>query len=134
MKTFLKLVSIIFIYTIFISLSSCKKDDPDVVVDDRDVYVGTWNVSDEVISKQNYSVNIKIDNNNSTKVWLINFHGADSAFAYVNGNNISLPNQQIATGLIAQGSGNLVGTTKINWQYFVNSGADQDTISAVYLK
>ncbi len=132
MKTFKKIFSISLMASIFF-LSSCKEDEPDVDIDDRDLFVGSWNVSDN-IAKQNYSVSIKKDANNSTKIWLSNFHATDSAFAYISSKNVSLPNQQIATGLYAKGTALMVGTSKINWEYTVNDGADEVTIIATYLK
>ena len=133
MKTIKKAFSIFLILLSINILTSCKEDEIEEDIDDRDLFVGNWNVSDMVV-KQNYIVQIKKDANNSTKIWLINFHSTDSAFAYIQEKNVSLPNQTIASGLSARGNGTMSGTTKINWEYFVNDGSDIDTIQAIYTK
>jgi hypothetical protein len=135
MKThrILKLFIFIFIASVLIS---CKKDETAVVVDSRDAFVGTWNVSDHQITKANYQVRIYKDANYSEKVWLINFHGTtDTAFAYVSDKNITVTSQVLSTThLSTGGTGLMTGTTKIDFEYYISDGAQQDTIQAVYQK
>ncbi len=135
MKTFFKTNLLLILLSIF-AFSSCKQDEPDVVIDKRDVFEGTWNVIDHQISKANYQVYISKDDNNSDKVWLRNFHGTqDTAFAYISNKNISIANQTMPqTGLGTGGSGLMIGTTKIDFEYYIFDGAQQDTISATYTK
>ena len=129
----LKLFIVIFITSVFIS---CKKDDTTEVIDSRDAFVGTWNVSDHQITKANYQVRIYKDATYSEKVWLINFHGTtDTAFAYVSDKNVTITSQALSTThLNTGGSGLMTGTTKIDFEYYINDGAQQDTIQATYQK
>ncbi|MEI6348430.1 MAG: hypothetical protein WCP69_10840 [Bacteroidota bacterium] len=128
--------TIIIALLVLLSVLSCKKDEPDVVVDDRDAFVGTWNVSDNQITKANYQVRIYKDENNSEKVWLINFHGViDTAFAYISTKTINISQQVIgSTQLSTAGSGLMNGTTRIDLEYYISDGAQQDTITAQYSK
>lgn len=135
MKTYKPLK--LFIFLVFASvLISCKKDDTTEVIDSRDAFVGTWNVSDHQITKANYQVRIYKDENNSEKVWLINFHcTTDTAFAYISDKNITISSQVLSTThLSTGGTGSMSGTTTINMEYFISDGAQQDTIKAVYQK
>lgn len=135
MKTFFRLPLLITV-VLLVVISSCKQDEPDVVIDARDVFVGTWNVSDQQVTKQNYQVYVYKDENNSVKIWMKNFHGtSDTAFAYIEEKNITISNQTLSSShLVASGSGLMTGTTKIDIEYFVNDGAQQDTIIARYTK
>jgi len=135
MKTqLLSKLSLIFIGVLL--LNSCKKDEPETVVDSRDLFVGYWNVSDQIMAKANYQVRIYKDENNSEKVWLINFHGtSDTAYGYISSKDITITPQVLsATHLNTGGSGLMEGTTKINFEYYINDGAQQDTMIATYQK
>lgn len=135
MKTLLKMPCIIGVM-LLLAVTSCKEDEPDVVIDDRDAFVGTWNVSDQTITKQNYQVYIYKDQNNSDKIWMKNFHGtSDTSSAYVDDKNITILVQTLSVShLTTAGSGIMTGTTKIDLEYYVNDGAQQDTIIAHYTK
>ncbi len=135
MKIFFRL-PLLFVFGLLFSTSSCKQDEPDVVIDARDAFVGTWNVSDQQITKQNYQVYVYKDDNNSVKIWMKNFHGtSDTAFAYIEEKNITISNQTLSSShLVASGSGLMTGTTKIDMEYYINDGAQQDTIVARYSK
>lgn len=116
------------------SFMSCEKDPEEQVIDERDKLVGSWNVSDQTLSKANYISTISKDSQNSRKLWVKNFHGLlDSIFVYLDGNNIELPEQMIADQS-TKGSASLQTSQQITWSYWVNDGAQQDTISAVYQK
>lgn len=127
---------LLIILSLIIVVASCKKDDTEEVIDSRDVFVGTWNVSDHQITKANYQVRIYKDESYSEKIWLINFHGTtDTAFAYVSDKNITIAPQALSTThLNTGGSGLMTGTTKIDFEYYINDGAQQDTIQATYQK
>jgi hypothetical protein len=135
MKTLLKMPYIIGVMLV-LTVTSCKEDEPDVVIDDRDAFVGTWNVSDQTITKQNYQVYIYKDENNSDKIWMKNFHGtSDTSYAYIEDKNITILAQTLSVShLTTAGSGIMTGTTKIDFEYYVNDGAQQDTIIARYTK
>ena len=115
-------------------LISCEKDPVDPSINDRDKIVGSWSVSDQTLAKANYVVKISKDKDNSRKIWISNFHGLlDSAFAYLIGNNIELPQQNVAE-FVTMGDGNIQNTQQLKWQYWVSDGAQQDTIIATYQK
>lgn len=135
MKTQL-LSKLSLVFLIVLLLCSCKKDEPETVIDSRDSFVGSWNVSDQLLTKANYQVRIFKDENNSEKVWLINFHGtSDTAFGYISSKDITITPQVLsATHLNTGGSGLMNGTTTINFQYYINDGAQQDTMIATYQK
>ncbi len=120
-----------FLVSVFIS---CTKDPVEEVIDVRDKYVGSWSVNDHTLSKANYISRISKDAQNNRKIWIHNFHGLlDSAFAYVEGNNIELP-QQMVSDQTTKGEASMQTNQQITWSYWVNDGAQQDTISAVYQK
>ena len=130
-------VNLIIIGAMILLLTySCKKDEDEQIIDVRDNFVGNWNVNDHILAKQNYQVKIYKDANNSQKVRLVNFHGTlDTAFAYIDAKSITITQQEIGqTHLTTAGSGLMTGTTKIDFQYYINDGAQQDTMVATYLK
>ena len=120
----------------------CKPDDtPDPTNPDdvRAKYNGSWVCAEnsKLFGQQTYSVNIGNDPNNSSQVLISNFYhfgydAQDRAYAVVTSGTISVPNQAVC-GHTIWGSGKLSGS-KINWNYYVNDGADIDTVSAVYTK
>lgn len=129
-----KIKILIFINLISVLLISCEKDPVEQVVDVRDKYVGSWSVTDQTLSKANYISTITKDSQNSAKLWVHNFHGLlDSAFVFLDGNNIDLP-QQMVSDQTTQGNASMQTNQQITWTYWVNDGAQQDTISAVYQK
>ncbi len=115
-------------------LISCEKDTVEPTIDDRDRIVGTWSVSDQTLTKANYVVRITKDSENSRKIVISNFHGLlDSAFAFVSGNSIELPQQSVSEQLV-MGNGNIENNQLLKWQYWANDGHQQDTIIATYQK
>lgn len=115
-------------------LISCEKDPVDPSIDDRDRLVGTWSVSDQTLTKANYVVRITKDSENSRKIMISNFHGLlDSAFAFVTGNSIELPQQSVSEQLV-MGNGNIENNQLVKWQYWASDGHQQDTIIATYQK
>lgn len=130
----MKIHTLLLILIGAIVLISCEKDTVDPTIDDRDKIVGTWSVSDQTLTKANYVVKISKDSDNSRKIWISNFHGLlDSAFAYLSGNSIELPQQNVAE-FVTMGDGTIQSSQQLNWQYWVSDGAQQDTIIATYQK
>lgn len=130
---------------LFISISalivSCDPtdgpDEPDV--DPRDKFVGSWICNETSTQNGNstYNVIVSLNPTNSAQILLAQFYQMSSGqkvYAIVANNNATVPEQTL-TGLVIKGSGNYSTTTsKINWTYYVNDGADIDTCTAVYSK
>ncbi|MBN2175335.1 MAG: hypothetical protein JW731_14470 [Bacteroidales bacterium] len=129
----------IFIMLFLVSLTSCTdEENPFDLTDDRDVFLGTWNV-DETCTRDAYSVSIEKDPSNSSQViinnfWLIGYQ-EKPPYAIVAGSSITIPKQAICDdgSNLVSGSGTL-NKDKITWSYTVNDGADLYTCSAVYEK
>ena len=121
-------------------LSSCTTEDPaPSPTDPRASYIGTWGVS-ETWHKLSYEVSISYDQGSSTGVYIDNFANAGpgvKAHATVSGSSIAITDlpQNLSNGwVIESGSGSLQGTTKINWNYVFNDGANQYSAVATYSK
>jgi hypothetical protein len=117
-------------------MPGCTEDDIINPVDDRQAFLGTWNVN-ETCKKDAYSVTIEADTSNSAQViiknfWLIGYQ-EKAPYAIVAGTYISIPKQFICNDNSTQvsGSGNLKNGN-IEWTYSVNDGADLSNCSAVY--
>ncbi|MHC1708285.1 MAG: hypothetical protein AB9842_12310 [Bacteroidales bacterium] len=109
-------------------------DDPFSDQEARDNYIGTWRVQESDKGKITYEVVISADPNNSTQVLINNFYNYGiEPYALVTATNITIPSQSFSKYLQLNGSGTLSGS-KITWTYYVNNGADLDTIQSVYTK
>jgi len=126
-------------YTIFLSalIISCTEGD-DLInpIEDRDAYLGTWNVN-ETCSRDVYTVVIEKDPTNSSQViiknfWLIGYQ-EKPPYAIVAGSTITIPQQSMCDdgSNIVSGSGSLV-KNDITWDYTVNDGADLYKCNATY--
>ena len=114
--------------------ASCEKDIFEDDIDNRDKFVGTWSVSDQILAKANYRVTITKDDQNSVKMWISNFNGLmEDAFVYIDNNEVELPEQDVS-GFIVNGDGVLQGQNTIKWIYWVNDGAEKNSIQATYKK
>lgn len=122
---------------ISLTFYSCTdEEDPLNPQDDRDAFLGTWNVT-ESCTKEAYSVTIVKDPSNSSQViiqnfWLIGFN-EKPPYAIVAGTTITIPEQTICYNAsnTVSGSGKL-DKGKIDWDYTVNDGADLWSCSATY--
>ena len=131
---------LVFVPVIVITILSCAEEDNDDLIDDRNKFIGTWNVN-ETCTRDSYSVEIIKDPSNSSQViiknfWLIGSH-EKAPYAIVAGNNINIPKQQMCDNGANEvsGSGTLSKNEKIiNWDYTVNDGADLHNCSATYEK
>lgn len=118
---------------------SCAKSDttPSPSGDDRSKFLGDWSVH-ETHTKSDYSVTIRSDPNESTRVLIDNFGNllaSNRATGYVSGNNIYLDdNQTVGSMTILAGSGTMSGTTRINWTYSMSDGATLISATATYTK
>lgn len=130
----------LFVYFIFlITFVSCTDDtDPFNPQDDRDAFLGVWNV-DETCNRIPYQVTIIKDPTNSSQVIITNFWliGPDekAPYAIAAGNSIVIPQQNIFNDekTIVKGSG-VLDKNIIEWEYTVNDGADLYTCTATYEK
>jgi hypothetical protein len=126
---------------IFIVLSSlmlffevgCEDNPVDPETDARTNYLGNWLCTEEAGS---YNVSIVIDSNNSSQIFIRNFHlmgQNEKAYALATTNNLTLPTQTILNNTF-YGSATLVTANQIKWKYYVNDQTNIDTISAVYTR
>jgi hypothetical protein len=120
---------------------ACTEDDELFdFTDDRDTFVGTWNVN-ETCSRDNYSVEIVKDPSNSSQViirnfWLIGYQ-EQPPYAIIAGSTITIPTQQMCDdgSNTVSGSGTLnKNGNEITWNYSVNDGADLYSCQATYEK
>ncbi len=116
-------------------LSGCNPDDDNALnVDPRDNYTGTWKVQDSNKKLAVYYVQITANPDNSSQVFISNFYDFQiKPYAIVTSSTITLPTQTFTKSLEIRGSGTL-NNNVINWTYYVNDGADLDTIHSVYTR
>lgn len=109
--------------------------DPDTG-DPREKFIGSWIFSDAPALrsvKATYTVTISNDPGNSTQVLLRNFAGAGgmySAYGIVTADRITVPEQEMATGFIVEGSGDLTSDDFMEWEYTITAGGDMENFSA----
>jgi hypothetical protein len=119
-------------------LFSCTEEDDSLIPsDDRDQFLGTWNVN-ETCSKNNYQVTIIKDPSNSAQVIINNFWHipscVDPPFAIVARKSVIIPKQSICSdGFETEGSGTL-DKNNIEWTYKVSDGAEEVNCTATYTK
>ncbi|MFC1734091.1 hypothetical protein ACFL6I_27620 [candidate division KSB1 bacterium] len=124
----------------FYAFTNCKKDeDNDPDIDPRDKYVGTWLCTEDTPKKNTkiaYTVTINLDPGNSSQILLYNFNlfgPSENVHGLVTNNVVTVPVQTVSNTTV-DGKGNLIDNNTMNWLYYVNDGADIDTISAIYQK
>ena len=127
-----------FLFLVFISgiavFNSCNPDSANPSADARDNYIGSWRVSESGKGRLTYEVQISADPNNSAQVLIKNFYNFGvEPYCLVTQGNITLPSQSFSKFITVYGSGTLNGST-ITWTYYVNNGADLDTIKSTYTK
>lgn len=136
MSKLTRLLSLVFITLFFIACT----EDSDLInpQDDRDLFLGTWNVN-ETCNRGAYQVTITKDPTNSSQVIINNFWligpNEKAPYAIVAGSNIVIPQQNIYNDekTIVKGSG-VLDEDIIEWEYTVNDGADLYTCTATYEK
>ncbi len=130
--------SLLLIFTILITfLAECTPDsteDPNPS-DPRQKFLGTWLVQETGKKKLTYQVNISENPSNTSEVLISNFYNFGiKPYAIVTSGTITMPVQSFASqGIQVNGSGEY-STNRIQWIYYVNNGADLDTIVSVYSK
>ena len=134
-----KISKIITCFFLALNLLSCTlEDDPLNPADDRDAFLGGWNVI-ESCSKDAYTVNISKDPSNSSQVIIENFaligYNEKPPYAIIAGSTITIPKQLVCDdeSIEVAGSGKLDKGT-IELEYTFNDGADLLSCSANYEK
>lgn len=139
MKT-LFYISIAISGLLITSCASDKKDDPSAPspsTDNRDKFVGYWNVNENsaTAGTNTHTVNIVKSSSNSNEIQLNNFSSLSvSARASINNNIITIPYQQLGSIGFTQGSGTLTSATSISMNYTTTISTNRDSCSAIYTK
>jgi hypothetical protein len=124
--------------TVLSLIYSCNNNDNNTTPteDPRDKFVGTWAVNETSTQNNNtaYTATISLNSGNSAQIFINNFYGSLQVYGVVANLSVTLP-QQTVNNFKIHGSGNMINNnTKINWTYWVDTGADIDTCTAVYSK
>lgn len=107
--------------------------------DPRDKFVGSWlcNENSHLNGNSSFTVTASLNPNNSSQILFANFYQlgtSQKVYGIVAGSNVTVPSQTLSS-VTVRGSGNITNNdTKINWNYYVDDGADIDTCTAVYSK
>ena len=126
-----------FLFAAFLSviLASCQKDEPLTGTDDRDKFLGTWNISanGSVSGQLSYTINIVAGISSPSQVAMKNFdfQGAGTTiFGDVDGNTLAIgPDPQIVNGDTIDGSGTYSNNV-LTFQYTVRDGLTTDVVTA----
>lgn len=132
------------LFTLAIIFFSCNPDDPNdnpqPTEDPRDKFVGSWlcNENSSQFGQINpFYVTITLNQSNSSQIYLANFYQLGSGqkvYGVVTNNTVTIPSQTVSSKSVS-GSGTITNNNNtINWNYYVNDGADIDTCTAVYTK
>lgn len=133
----LKYLNLLFIVILF-SGCTLEEEDPLNPSDDRDQFLGTWNVS-ESCSKDAYQVTIEKDPSNSAQVLIYNFwligHQERPPYGIVAGDKLYIPNQYMCydDSNEVDGDGDFY-KEEITLSYSVNDGADLYNCTATYTR
>jgi len=124
---------VLLLFAILLPILACDPIEGDPSADARDKYLGTWTAQEAGKKKLTYQVQITADPNNSVQVLISNFYNFGiQPYAIATSGSLSIPTQSFAAeGITVWGSGNYA-SNKINWVYYVNDGANQDTIHSTY--
>ncbi|HAH57670.1 MAG: hypothetical protein PHW35_12085 [Lentimicrobiaceae bacterium] len=134
------LLKILTLLIFIIPVISCVPDEevePDGT-DPRDKFVGKWLFiearSAAWYEKASYTVTINKDPSNSAQVLLRNFANvgsSHSAYGVVTNKRITIPTQDVTGGgFVTSGTGNMLTTTTMNWEFSYVTGGDQEFIAA----
>ncbi|MEI6575020.1 MAG: hypothetical protein WCO63_02460 [Bacteroidota bacterium] len=128
-----RISGILLIILSVIYLNSCIPDTVTPGGDSRDPFLGTWTVQENGKKKVTYQVTITADPSNSVQVLISNFYNFGiQPYAIATSSTLTIPTQEFpAEGIKVWGSGSY-SDKKMTWVYYVNDGANQDTIHSVY--
>ncbi len=128
-------IIIALLAVILMSLPACELDD----IDSRDKFIGKWRVSESSEyygpPAMSYTVDIKEGELDEDEIIISNFYNMNvDAYAFVSGNNITIPRQLICDDTIEiEGSGNYTNN-EIHLSYSANDGAVLDNLTAILTK
>jgi len=131
--------SIVLIIALLVGSSlvwqSCSKEgDLFGEEDSRDSFVGTWSVNDQC-AKQSYGVDIKLSDNNSSEVIIMNFANVGKpANAIVAGTSITVAKQDVGGGYTVNGNGKINGSTIVWSTYNFETEANEFECTATFKK
>lgn len=126
-----------FISLFLMGLAACNPDENENA-DQREKFIGTWNCTETSSQNPNpitFSVTITKDELTENEIMLANFYhlGEDQkSRLVVNYSQLSMP-QQTVCNLNVSGTGAYT-QDKVNMTYYVNDGADIDTVNALLAK
>ena len=130
---------ILFTISFFaLTLTSCEPED----LEARNKFIGKWLVSETSSyyggPPMTFSVTIKAstDPNDPDEIIISNFYNMNvDAYAYISGNNITIPRQLICDDTIeVRGSGSYQSSGEIHRTYITDDEAVEDTLTAVLTK
>jgi len=130
-------ISLIFLFSLLVLLIACDPDD-DENIDQRDKYLGAWNCTETSSQNPNpitFQVSISKDELTENEIKLSNFYHLgfeEKTRIIVDFSDLSIP-QQTVCNLTVTGSGAYT-QNKVNLIYYVNDGADIDTVNALLAK
>ena len=143
------IIVLLSLFTFGLLMNACEEDPLGMFSDDpRDGLKGAWNVTENSsLFKKSangyYRVVITKDDSDTSKIYISNFYSLNDAkptgevkiAAYLDGRNLSIP-EQTAKGYTIKGSG-LVSFAfdKIEWSYtvLIDTG-DRDDCTATYTR
>lgn len=123
-------LKILFAFIMLSSLSACTLDEDNDPLDGdtRDKFTGTWLFAESPASRNtSYSVTISLDPSNSSQVLLKNIGNLGSsysAYGIVTTSSITVPAQEIYSGITIEGTGVLSSTDVMEWDYSITGGGD----------
>jgi hypothetical protein len=130
--------TILFISLLTIGLISCQSDEAvSPQQDERDKFIGTWNVSSNgsVSGPLNYSIVISASSSNPAQILMDQFDFRSPGVITtgdVAGNNIVIY-PQLINGDTINGTGNYANS-KITFTYTVKDGIETDVVTATATK
>ena len=116
--------------------SSCEPED----LEARNKFIGRWIVSETSSHyggpPMSFTVNIKASPDDPDEIIISNFYNMNvDAYAYVTGNNVTIPRQLICDDTIeVQGSGSYQSNGEVHLNYTTNDGAVEDNLTAILKK
>jgi hypothetical protein len=120
---------------IIIGVSSCAEDTEfPIDQDELEKFIGIWSVSDNAL-KINYEVNIERSATNTSKVILNNFAGSgDAAEGLVAGKSIVISYQEVGQSWYVNGTGTYVNDSRLDFNYTLDIGGNEEERRAVFTK
>jgi len=132
----LKIFFWLSIVTLVFMAGSCGTTDlnNDQGTNDRDKFLGTWNVSDQP-ARLNYQVTIKKSVASSDQVILDNFADLGTGVVgLVVKNTIVIDQQDIGSGFTTEGTGDYINDKKLSFDFLLDDGIDKEQRKATFTR